>query len=309
MPKKSLVPPGDIPPKRRAPRPARLVRLPQVPRSAFPPGAGRGPGVAAAEKRRVDFASGFDEGESEFGEDDGLEQSDSHVSGSESPGPMSGVPGSIEDQHLFKLVHSVLDMPPGFGSVFDSTSADWNVQSAEEHLQDVHRRVQEKKPWRGQLDDSVLTRRQGGGLDRGCHIILPDNRVRTTEDTLSSRVRAQLLDEDPVAAEAAAKARAQVRRPLPSQRKAPGRRGASSAKASGRPDGGVAAGAGGDGTGGVGFPYSSQPFRHGVPDDDAKDDIETKRPLTQAQREGLQICIEYRQYCKKEGLRLPHVLQ
>merc|ERR1712217_321245 len=83
----------------------------------------------------------------------------------------------------------------------DPNATDWEVQPPEAIIQEVKQRVHERKPGRHELDESVLERRRQndrqGRLDRGYHIILPDNRVRAMEDQLSRRVRAQLLDEDP----------------------------------------------------------------------------------------------------------------
>merc|ERR1719413_268132 len=106
---------------------------------------------------------------------------------------------SEEMRHLSQLVDSSLDMPSIFGSSGDPSATDWEVQSPEAIIQEVKQRVHERKPWRHELDESVLERRRQnerqGRLERGYHIILPDNRVRAMEDQLSKRVRAQLLGE------------------------------------------------------------------------------------------------------------------
>ena len=75
------------------------------------------------------------------------------------------------------------------------------VQSADEIIQEVRTHVFKQKPWRGEYDESVLTRRASERqefFDRSFHIILPDNRVRAVEDRLSRRIRAQLLGESDV---------------------------------------------------------------------------------------------------------------
>jgi len=76
----------------------------------------------------------------------------------------------------------------------------WEVQSPDEIIQDVTQYVHARKPWRRKLDDSFLEHKHNERLDRlerGFHIILPDNRVRLMEDELSFRVRCLLLDVDP----------------------------------------------------------------------------------------------------------------
>jgi len=76
----------------------------------------------------------------------------------------------------------------------------WEVQSPDEIIGDVTQYVHARKPWRRKLDDSFLEHKHNERLDRlerGFHIILPDNRVRVMEDELSYRVRCLLLDIDP----------------------------------------------------------------------------------------------------------------
>lgn len=76
----------------------------------------------------------------------------------------------------------------------------WEVQSPDEIIGDVTQYVHAKKPWRRKLDDSFLEHKHNDRLDRlerGFHIILPDNRVRVMEDELSFRVRCLLQDVDP----------------------------------------------------------------------------------------------------------------
>lgn len=76
----------------------------------------------------------------------------------------------------------------------------WDIQSPDEIIQDVTQYVHARKPWRQRLDDSFLEHKHNERLDRmerGFHIILPDNRVRLMEDELSYRVRCSLLDMDP----------------------------------------------------------------------------------------------------------------
>jgi len=107
---------------------------------------------------------------------------------------------SEEDvRNLSHFVDSSLDMPSIFGAGTESDTSEWNIQSQAEILEEVKKAVHSRKPWRKELDDSVLEQRQHderqGRMDRGYHIILPDTRVRTIDDQLSRRVRAQLLGE------------------------------------------------------------------------------------------------------------------
>jgi len=79
-------------------------------------------------------------------------------------------------------------------------SEGWNVQTPANIIEEVTRLVHERKPWRQRLDDSVLDQKHNerqDRMERGFHIILPDNRVRVMEDELSFRVRCSLLDTDP----------------------------------------------------------------------------------------------------------------
>jgi hypothetical protein len=99
-------------------------------------------------------------------------------------------------------------MASGFTSTAPSSGPkaenDWEVQSVAEIVDEVTRVVQERKPWRHRLDDSVLNIKHNerqDRLERGFHIILPDNRVRVMEDELSYRVRCSLLDISPDEAE------------------------------------------------------------------------------------------------------------
>jgi len=89
----------------------------------------------------------------------------------------------------------------GFGANADVNTGDsWEIQSPDDIIRDVTQYVESRKPWRTKLDDSVLEKRHNerqDRLERGFHIILPDNRVRLMEDELSYRTRATLLDMDP----------------------------------------------------------------------------------------------------------------
>lgn len=85
-------------------------------------------------------------------------------------------------------------------SLLASSDADWNVQSAEEIIAEVKRCVQARKPWREEVDEALLmekrNRERQEGIDGSFQIILPDNGVRSMEDQLSRRLRAQLLGEE-----------------------------------------------------------------------------------------------------------------
>lgn len=81
----------------------------------------------------------------------------------------------------------------------DSTQG-WDIQSPEDIIQEVVQCVHDRKPWRQKLDDSLLEQKHNerqDRLERGFHIILPDNRVRVFEDELSYRVRCSLLASGP----------------------------------------------------------------------------------------------------------------
>jgi len=81
-----------------------------------------------------------------------------------------------------------------------ASSDDWTVQSPEDIIAEVKRCVQARKPWREEVDEALLmekrNRERQEGIDGGFQIILPDNGVRSMEDQLSRRLRAQLLGEE-----------------------------------------------------------------------------------------------------------------
>eukprot|EP00930_Biecheleria_cincta_P034014 TRINITY_DN23542_c0_g2_i1.p1 TRINITY_DN23542_c0_g2~~TRINITY_DN23542_c0_g2_i1.p1 ORF type:complete len:246 (+),score=48.61 TRINITY_DN23542_c0_g2_i1:59-796(+) len=85
---------------------------------------------------------------------------------------------------------------------------DWNVQSAEEIIAEVKRCVQARKPWREEVDEAEMmekrNRERQEGIDGSFQIILPDNGVRSMEDQLSRRLRAQLLGEEDLGSDALA---------------------------------------------------------------------------------------------------------
>jgi len=86
-----------------------------------------------------------------------------------------------------------------------NASDNWDIQTPDEIIQDVTQFIHTRKPWRPKLDDSILEQKHNerqDRLERGFHIILPDNRVRVMEDELSWRVRSSLLDMDPESAPA-----------------------------------------------------------------------------------------------------------
>jgi len=103
---------------------------------------------------------------------------------------------------ISQLLDDSLHSASGHSAAPDTVNAgdNWEIQSPEEIIQDVTQFVHARKPWRQKLDDSFLEHKHNERLDRlerGFHIILPDNRVRLMEDELSFRVRCSLLDIDP----------------------------------------------------------------------------------------------------------------
>eukprot|EP00928_Gymnodinium_smaydae_P048713 TRINITY_DN32615_c0_g1_i1.p1 TRINITY_DN32615_c0_g1~~TRINITY_DN32615_c0_g1_i1.p1 ORF type:complete len:270 (+),score=49.44 TRINITY_DN32615_c0_g1_i1:133-942(+) len=138
---------------------------------------------------------------------DSLEGSD-HLgaSASSSTGAADGLASlSREDARAFSrfvntsLEHSLEDPEIALQAatgVADVDDDEWQLQSVQEIVADARRRVQAQKPWRAEMDDKILETRPHGersGKDRGYHIILPDNRVRSLDDSFSRHVRAQLL--------------------------------------------------------------------------------------------------------------------
>eukprot|EP00929_Paragymnodinium_shiwhaense_P013047 TRINITY_DN120902_c0_g1_i1.p1 TRINITY_DN120902_c0_g1~~TRINITY_DN120902_c0_g1_i1.p1 ORF type:complete len:278 (-),score=71.17 TRINITY_DN120902_c0_g1_i1:127-960(-) len=106
---------------------------------------------------------------------------------------------SQEDMaNLSQFLDSSLELPTAFGEDGRAATEDWKVQDPEDIIKEAKRSIHARKPWRSEVDDSLLDKRRQTErrLDRGYHIILPDNRVRSMEEQLSRRVRAQLLGED-----------------------------------------------------------------------------------------------------------------
>lgn len=103
---------------------------------------------------------------------------------------------------MSQMFDNSLHMASGHSAAPQTVHAgdNWDIQTPDEIIQDVTQYVHARKPWRQWLDDSFLERKHNERLDRlerGFHIILPDNRVRVMEDELSFRVRCSLLDMDP----------------------------------------------------------------------------------------------------------------
>lgn len=223
------------------------------------------------------------------------------------------LPASVsqdEVRSISEVLNRSLDAPLSLGTGPSSATVEWVVQSKEDILRDAKRCVQERKPWREEVDDASLERRRLSDrqdrVDRGYLIILPDNRVRSMDTQLSRRVRAQLFNEEEVPEApqlgAPAQRRQEENKPrgpkrmrnpwyLPASswyantaRKDPGKR------ESGR------------------FPYDTLLRGEDGPPSTAPaaEDQETAG-LTQRDKETLQIVEAYRQHMK--GSRLPHFLQ
>lgn len=119
--------------------------------------------------------------------------------------PSTAVPLDIsgdDARGISQMLDDSLHTASGQSAAPDTVNAgdNWDIQSPEEIIQDVTQCVHARKPWRQKLDDSFLDNKHNERLDRlerGFHIILPDNRVRVMEDELSYRVRCTLLDMDP----------------------------------------------------------------------------------------------------------------
>lgn len=234
-----------------------------------------------------------------------------------------GLSGMSRDevQNISHFMDSSLEMPSMFSAGATESVDEWQVQSVEAIIQDVKQRVHERKPWRKELDDEVLERRRQnerqGRLDRGYHIILPDNRVRAMEDQLSRRVRAELLGEEVPVETATAVPPANTRRAEASKAKAVRKGGnpwylpskswySKSATKDGESQG-------------LGFPYDSQILKtDGLYATACDNDLVVAkvvdgdgdaRPLTQRDKETLQIVDDYRAYMKggaHASERLPH---
>lgn len=232
------------------------------------------------------------------------------------------LPASVSREEAQSLSETLDSQLGSRAAVFEATNeqlgGEWEVQSPDDIIRDVRRAVQERKPWREEFDDAALERRRQierqDRVDRGYHIILPDNRVRAMEDQLSRRVRAQLLDEEegpeppPVAPpkkssqeESLAKiGRRKVRNPWYQPAKTWYCK--DLAKDMGESRGG-------------GFPYDSHILHKtdgaagGSEEPDNGDG--SIRALTRREKETLQIVDAYRIYMRDtmKGARLPHFLQ
>lgn len=271
-------------------------KKPQAPKSA------RGADIFLSERARLDFAR--------------ADLQRSSLLGNEPSDLSTCLPASIsvgDVKSLSEALDRSLDISaalgPGRG---DTGENEWDVQSQEEILRTARRCVQEKKPWREEVDDASLERRrQTDRIDRGYLIILPDNRVRPMDAQLSRRVRAQLLGEEEVPevpALAAAPRRQEEKKPRGPRRMrnpwylSPGEWFAKNAATD-------------PGKGEVGrFPYDQMlrgeaPAKSGasVVADEQEPSGDGPHRLTQREKETLQIVEAYKQHMK--GSRLPHFLQ
>eukprot|EP00927_Polykrikos_kofoidii_P071729 TRINITY_DN67961_c0_g1_i1.p1 TRINITY_DN67961_c0_g1~~TRINITY_DN67961_c0_g1_i1.p1 ORF type:complete len:289 (-),score=56.67 TRINITY_DN67961_c0_g1_i1:38-871(-) len=232
---------------------------------------------------------------------------------------------SAEDaRSLAHFVDSSLDIPSVFGA--SDFLDDWKVQSPEAVIEDVRQRVQEKKPWMKEIDESMLeTRRlseRQSRMDRGYHIILPDNRVRSMEGKLSRRIRAELLGEELPPESASSTTH-------PGQQATHARRADDARKKPAHisnpwylpPQTWFSDQAAKNDTGdrGVGFPYDDQilkaegRYQRALANGEigpVKVDDEEIRPLTQREKETLQSVSWYRAHMKgPPAMRLPLFLQ
>mmetsp|Transcript_22931 Transcript_22931/g.42491 ORF Transcript_22931/g.42491 Transcript_22931/m.42491 type:complete len:294 (+) Transcript_22931:76-957(+) len=199
----------------------------------------------------------------------------------------------------------------GFSATRDSSAEDWQVQSPEEIIRDVKRYVHAMKPWRQELDDSILEKRRyqekQDRLDRVFHILLPDNRVRAMEDELSTRVRGQILDDEEPKVEPVAAPPPQQRRLL-EDIKAKGHKKVKNPWY--MPAASWHKNTAAENTGDVRetFPYANVILGLGEePKSKSVDEQADPRELTVHQKETLGIVEAYKQYMK--GSRLPHFLQ
>lgn len=186
-------------------------------------------------------------------------------------------------------------LPPDFLAEFgNSVGSDWQVQSPQEVLQEAKENVRRRRPGEELLDDhqlELLSRPQDKS-HRGCHIILPDNRVRAMEDQLSARVRARLLDEGKGPMETPRAPRPQRRRPQAESRP----------RAPPKPrtpwylpptQWFNKEGTGENDEGGGGFPYDG---RYKAAEQDGAEG----GPLSQKEKDSLQIVEAYKQYMKED---------
>lgn len=209
---------------------------------------------------------------------------------------------------LAEALDTSFDLPPGLKASLAEN--DWKVQSPQEILAEVRQRVQELKPWREALDEGLLdAQRQGQSDDRGALIILPDTRIRSVEEDLSRRVRAQLLGE-PLSAEPSS---ATPRKPI-AEKKARGPRKVRNPWYLPAKSWYVRQGAK-DGVEREGFPYEngaaapSQMSSEGGDAEWAGEDAVRGSPKD---KDAQQVIEEYRLYMKQDknaGHRLPHFLQ
>jgi len=231
----------------------------------------------------------------------------------------TAVPASIsrEDaRNISEVLESTIQVPSAFSSGIGGLAGDWEVQSPEDIIREVQKRVQERKPWCGTFDESAMEKRRQterqGRLDNACHILLPDNRVLAMEEQLSRRVRAQLLDEEEVPEPAPQPAHRTPRgqkREVPRPKKVvrnpwylPAKTWYDSKAHMDKSDGG-----------GGGFPYDSQTMRTAPEpareeEEDAGSGGDDKpRYLTRRDKESLQSVQAFVTFMK--GQRLPYFLQ
>jgi len=202
---------------------------------------------------------------------------------------------------ISQLLDDSLHSASGHSAAPDTVNAgdNWEIQSPEEIIQEVTQHVHARKPWRQRLDDSFLEHKHNERLDRlerGFHIILPDNRVRLMEDELSFRVRCSLLDIDPEDVPPEPQPRPPQKEKSKEQRKqqnpwylkphswysSKDKLNAESTKQNND------------------FPYANAILN--VPS-------EPKTELTPFQKENIGIVEPYKAWMKKDGHRLPHFLQ
>jgi len=178
------------------PRKKKALALPPV-GGASPPwsaqSGGSAKGCKGKDDRRVSWDGYLNEG------DDGGTGPPSQSE------PSTAVPLDMsrdDARGISQLLDDTLQLASGHSAAPDTVHAGdkWDVQSPEDIINEVTQHVHARKPWRPKLDDSYLENKHNERLDRlerGFHIILPDNRVRVMEDELSFRVRCSLLDIDP----------------------------------------------------------------------------------------------------------------
>lgn len=105
---------------------------------------------------------------------------------------------SVEDAvGLTQLLDSALELPNDLGITGGLGDDALAISSPAAILKNVKKIVRERNPHLEEVDDALLERRRKE--DRavpGCHVILPDSRVRRVDDQLNRHIRAALLGED-----------------------------------------------------------------------------------------------------------------